>query len=80
MRDNTPVIKRLLKSKNSLEDIVLWCRFMNGSQAQPYICLGRLAYVSHTHGTQPLQFVWKLLDHKKLQTDSDSLFSKVIKF
>lgn len=83
MHDETPVIKRLLNSKTNSDDIILWCRFMDGSQAQPYICLGRLTYVSHTPGTRPLEFVWELLDYDKLQAgrvQAGSLFSKIITF
>ena len=85
MHDDTPVIKRLLRSrsknddsKERPDDIILWCRFMDGSRAQPYICLGRLGYVSHQSGVIPVEFMWELLDYKNLE--DKTLFQQVIHY
>jgi len=73
MHDESEVIKRLIKARkaqkcdDSSESVLLWVRFMDGSKAQPYICLGRLAYVHHSPGTHPLEFEFELMDYKTLR-------------
>jgi len=61
------------------EDIVLWCRFMDGNKAHPYICLGGLGYVSHVPGTHPIEFVWELLDFDRLALKQDKIVSGAFK-
>jgi hypothetical protein len=62
--EETPVIQRLLSSgaakasKGAPEGVLLFCRL----PGEPYVCCGRLGYVTHKPGRQPLKFVWRLLD------------------
>ena len=60
-------------STSSFGGIVLWCRMYNEEKRTfgPYICMGRLGYVSHIPGSSPLSFVWNLLDYDALQNHSD---------
>jgi hypothetical protein len=53
--------------------IVLWCRHYNphAKTYHPYTCLGRLSYESHVPGSQPLEFVWNLLDYDRLIQHED---------
>ena len=51
----TPVVQRLISGK---EPVLLFCRL----PSEPYICCGRLAYVRHVPGRQPLKFEWGLSD------------------
>jgi len=73
MHDESEVVKRLIRASkaqrcdDSSESVLLWVRFMDGSKAQPYICLGRLAYVYHSPGTHPLEFEFELMDYKTLR-------------
>ncbi len=83
MHDGSPVIQRLINigkkcasSDNSDQDdmgIVLWCRMYNKNKRtfDPYSCMGRLGYHSHDVGSQPLRFVFDLLDYGHLQNASE---------
>ena len=53
--------------------IVLWCRHYNrdAKTYHPYTCLGRLSYESHVPGSQPLEFIWNLLDYDHLVQHED---------
>ena len=53
--EGTPVVQRLTSTN---ETVLLFCRL----PGEPYICCGRLAYVSHVPSRRPLKFLWKLLD------------------
>jgi hypothetical protein len=79
MHDETPAILKLLgigksKSLKPENGIVLWCRHYNADAKthHPYTCLGRLSYESHVPGSQPLQFVWNLLDYERLVQHKDA--------
>ena len=71
-------------SKSSSGGIVLWCRMYNEEKRTfgPYICMGRLGYVSHIPGSSPLSFIWNLLDYDAIQSHPDisvrELFQQVI--
>ncbi len=81
MHDESPVIQKLLHygrdaaatDNNSDTNIILWCRKYEVDQKQftPYMCLGRLSYHSHVPGSQPLSFVWNLLDRDVLKSHAD---------
>ena len=43
--------------------VLLFCRL----PGEPYVCCGRLAYVSHVPRRQPLKFVWRLEDAEGLR-------------
>ena len=47
-------------------EVLLFCR-LAGSPNGPYVCCGRLDYVSHVKGYQPLKFVWRLRDAAELR-------------
>lgn len=81
MHDETRVIQRLLRvgksvanAKNeSSNGLVLWCRSYDASRKTftPYVCLGRLSYHSHEPGSQPLKFIWNLVDYDGLVNHED---------
>ena len=58
----------------SSSDVVLWCRrYRPETKAfSPYVCFGRVGYRSHEPGSQPLAFVWDLLDYDGLRFSSDA--------
>ena len=66
--EGTPVVARLL---SKAEVVLLFCRL----PGMPYVCCGRLEYVSHVPRRQPLKFEWALVDLPKLrgQPDFDEL-------
>jgi hypothetical protein len=83
MVEESPVIQSLLdKGKRAAVNkpelshssfgIVLWCRQyrVEAKQFGPYVCLGRLGYESHVKGSNPLAFVWRLLDYDDLMKSS----------
>ena len=104
MHDETPLIKRLIATGKNADrlhkeeeaspykphGIILFCRLMDEKKrAKPYVCLGRVGYHSHVPGSRPLQFVWNLLDFKRLEHDSKlqmtknedlSLFQEIVNF
>lgn len=63
--EGTPVVARLL-SKGK-ETVLLFCRL----PGMPYVCCGRLEYVSHVPRRQPLKFEWALVDLPKLRGRPD---------
>lgn len=80
MFDETPVIEKLIRwgreatdSSSSSSRIILWCRRFEAERKAfgPYVCLGRLSYQSHEPGSQPLAFVWNLLDSHRLSNHVD---------
>jgi hypothetical protein len=84
MHDETRVIRRLIRvgqqgaiswpsNAHGANGIVLWARMYNATEKkqEPYICLGRLGYHSHVAGSQPLEFVWTLLDYDGLVQHAD---------
>ena len=50
-------------SSSAAEPVLLFCRL----PGEPYVCCGRLSYVSHVPRRQPLKFVWRLLDEPRLR-------------
>ena len=86
MHEGTPAIQRLLSVAKQQQlyttgksgsgkggGIVLWCRrYIKERKAfEPYTCLGRLSYVSHTPHSRQLAFLWKLEDFESIQNHSD---------
>ena len=75
MHDESPVVEKLIrygKDAASRDKIILWCRMYQTETKKfsPYACLGRLGYQSHVPRSQPLSFVWNLLDHDQLTNHS----------
>jgi hypothetical protein len=70
MHHETPVIRKLRHEHFHKGRVILWCRqyIQQNKTFGPYICLGRLELLSYQSDTQPLEFVWKLLDYDKLTT------------
>ena len=62
--EGTPVVQRLLSGRSS---VVLLCRL----PGEPYVCCGRLEYLSHVPGRQPLKFEWRLADLPALRQSAD---------
>ena len=72
MREESPVIQKLISIGQGGKDdilpessgIILFYRMYNLAKRvfEPYTCLGRLSYDSHEIGSQPIRFVWNLLD------------------
>ena len=54
-------------------DVVLWCRRyqLETKAFTPYMCFGRMGYLSHDPGSRPLAFVWALLDYDGLKFHPD---------
>ena len=83
MYDYSPVIHKLLKfgkeATKMSSNILLWCRRYDTvtKKFTPYICLGRLSYESHQPGSQPLAFVWNLIDADLLKNHSESYLSLI---
>ncbi|GAX28526.1 hypothetical protein FisN_12Hh109 [Fistulifera solaris] len=80
MHENTPVLQKLKDigsktnlEKSSSEGIVLWCRKYTSDQKtfSPYVCLGRLSLVSVDPSSQPVKFVWKLMDYESILSSKD---------
>lgn len=76
MHDESPVVEKLIrygKDATSRDKIILWCRMYQTETKKfsPYACLGRLGYQSHIPRSQPLSFVWNLLDHDQLTSHSE---------
>jgi hypothetical protein len=84
MHEQSPVIQRLLEigqlsPANTGSDqqggVVLWGRQQlaapGSDKFTPYVCYGRLRYVSHQPHSNPLAFVWELLDYDALYHDAD---------
>ena len=69
----TPVVARLINSGATLEPaassatkgeaVLLFCRL----PGEPYVCCGRVGYISHVPRRQPVKFVWRLLDAQELR-------------
>jgi len=66
--EGTPVVRRLLAGK---EAVLLFCRLQQEGSSEPYVCCGRLEYVSHDPSRQPLKFVWSLRDLETLRKSAD---------
>ena len=66
--EGTPVVRRLLAGKDA---VLLFCRLQQEGSSEPYVCCGRLAYVSHDQSRQPLKFVWSLRDLEMLRKSAD---------
>lgn len=66
--EGTPVVRRLLAGKDA---VLLFCRLQQEGSSEPYVCCGRLAYVSHDPSRQPLKFVWSLRDLEMLRKSAD---------
>jgi hypothetical protein len=92
MREESPSIQKLIDvggkaARGELEyndGIVLWCRIYQNKKRtfSPYICLGRLAYISHDPKSHPIKFLWKLLDYDILldarHEGEETLFKRII--
>ena len=66
--ENSPVVRRLLEGRDdsgakTAAHVLLFCRL----PGEPYICCGRLGYVSHQPGRRPIKFVWALRDVDRLR-------------
>ncbi|GMH87722.1 hypothetical protein TrVE_jg2809 [Triparma verrucosa] len=55
-------LKRFGKVKGGHGGIIVFTRFMDGSKSEPYVCLGRVSYVSHDSGSRPIKFKFKFTD------------------
>jgi hypothetical protein len=84
MHEQSPAIQRLLEigqlsPANTGSDqqggVVLWGRQQlaapGSDKFTPYVCYGRLKYVSHLSHSSPLAFVWELLDYDALYHHAD---------
>jgi hypothetical protein len=68
---SSPIVQRLLATKRAnagrRDELLLFCRL----PGEPYVCCGRLAYVSHEPSSTPLRFVWSLVDAEQLRKSSE---------
>lgn len=65
--EQSPVVERLIGSVTSKMPILLLCRL----PGEPYVCCGRLKYVSHVPRRQPLKFTWQLADEPMMRERPD---------
>ena len=49
--------------RGSGDEVLLFCRLVG----EPYVCCGRLRYVSHDARRLPVKFVWNLADIQQLR-------------
>lgn len=58
---------------SEMSSVVLWCRRYtpHTKTFTPYVCFGQLGYRSHIPESQPLAFVWDLLDYDRLKFHQD---------
>ena len=85
--DESPVVARLVNSAGDEasasvaassarkgDPVLLFCRL----PGEPYVCCGRLQYVSHVPRRSPIKFHWRLLDIHELrgQTAFDALMEE----
>lgn len=76
--DETPIIRRLLGTAHSSNTtVLLFCRLVIPN-AQPYVCCGKLRYVSHDFRRRPLKFTWELEQHEELV--KSAAFMQLLKF
>ena len=92
MNEKTPVIQRLIavgkqaalaKENGAMEEhVILWVRYFDKRGGLPYICLGRCGYQSHEPTSQPLKFIWNLLDYEELMVSKvdggESVFKRIL--
>ena len=73
----SPIVQRLLATKRSAttvrDSLLLFCRL----PGEPYVCCGRLEYVSHDPASSPLKFVWALIDADELLERSEA-FGEIV--
>lgn len=55
-------LKKFGKVKEGHGSIIVFTRFMDGSKSEPYVCLGRVSYVSHDSSSRPIKFKFKFTD------------------
>jgi hypothetical protein len=71
MHEQSPVVHRLIHSAASGakgDGVLLFCRQTLRVGNGPYVCCGRLGYVSHDPRRRPLKFVWELRDAAQLRS------------
>ena len=82
MHKETPIIKKLVKwsrqkqtsqihdlnDSGGSQAVVMWCRFVDGSNTEPYYFMGRCGYVTHDEDTHPIPFRFKLVDYDRIKT------------
>jgi hypothetical protein len=80
MHHESPAICKLRQSQEQLKkkkyNVILWCRqYLRETKAfGSYTCMGRLDLVSYDRHTQPLEFVWKLVDYDHITKVSDDRY------
>ena len=91
MHINSPSIQRLLtlsqqygQSGSNYEEtasVILWARTYDKTKRSflPYVCLGRVTYVSHDTETHPISFVLALKDYDVLMADHECHFINMLK-
>ena len=62
--EETPIVQRLIAGRDA---VLLFCRVEKEGRKEPYVCCGKLGYVSHVPRRQPLKFVWRLEDAEGLK-------------
>jgi len=89
MHIHSPLIQRLLTMSQQYEEeisgVILWVRYYNKSTRSflPYVCLGRLGYVSHVEDLSSyaisssapcLSFIFTLRDYESLIRENGKNF------
>ena len=76
--DETPIIRRLLGTAHSSSTtVLLFCRLVVPI-TQPYVCCGKLKYVSHDFRRRPLKFTWELEQREELV--KSAAFAQLLNF
>ena len=82
MHEDSRILRRLMRVLQSSSEhdtldstpqltangVVLWCRQYDTTKKTfgPYVCMGRVGYVSHVAQSLPVRFTLKLLDFDEL--------------
>jgi len=83
MHKETPVLVKLIeRSRKKIKDIgvILWCRFVSGSNTEPYFCMGRCELVSHEEDSHPVKFTFRLVDYEKINESENEKFQQFCEF
>ena len=88
---NSPSIQRLLSMSQQYNvnsagneeavGVILWCRTYDKRTRSfnPYVCLGRVSYVSHDAESHPVSFVLALNDYDGLLVEEGTQFLNLLK-
>jgi hypothetical protein len=80
MHVNSQSIQRLLMMsqdyKEEMSGVILWVRYYDKRTRSfsPYVCLGRVTYVSHDTESHPISFILALRDYEGIIKEQGNHF------